>query len=70
MRVIAMYLPQFHRVKENDEWWGEGFTDWVSTRQAVPLFEGHFQPHVPLDQNYYDLTDQETMLWQAELMNQ
>lgn len=70
VRVIAMYLPQFHRVKENDEWWGEGFTDWVSTRQAVPLFEGHFQPHVPLDQNYYDLTDQKTMLWQAELMKQ
>jgi lipopolysaccharide biosynthesis protein len=37
MKILAMYLPQFHRVKENDEWWGEGFTDWISTRNAKPL---------------------------------
>lgn len=64
-----MYLPQFHRVKENDEWWGEGFTDWVSAKNAEVLFEGHYQPHVPLDGYYYDLMDKKTMQWQAELMH-
>lgn len=70
MQAIAMYLPQFHRVKENDEWWGEGFTDWVSARKATPLFEGHYQPHTPLHDYYYDLLDKKTMQWQADLMKQ
>ena len=38
-------VPQYHRVIENDEWWGKGFTDWVSTRNAEPLFRGHNQPN-------------------------
>lgn len=70
MKVFAMYLPQFHRVKENDEWWGEGFTDWVSAKNAVPLFEGHYQPRVPQGGKYYDLMKKETMEWQASLMHQ
>lgn len=41
MRIIAMYLPQFHRVKENDRWVGQRFTDWVSTMEAKPIFKGH-----------------------------
>ena len=54
-KIISMYLPQFHRVKENDEWWGEGYTDWVSTRNAVPYFEGHNEPRIPQNENDYDL---------------
>lgn len=68
MKVIAMYLPQFHRVRENDEWWGEGFTDWTTVKKAKPLYEGHEQPKVPLDGYYYDLMDRHTMEWQAGLM--
>ena len=68
MKIIAMYLPQYYRTKENDSWWGEGFTDWVSTKKANSLFENHIQPNVPLDNNYYDLLDKETMIWQANLM--
>lgn len=68
MKILSMYLPQFHRVKENDEWWGDGYTDWVSARNAVPLYEGHYQPHVPLNQNYYDLMEKATFEWQASLM--
>lgn len=66
-RIIARYLPQFHRVKENDEWWGEGFTDWTTVQQGKPLYDGHKQPHVPLHGNYYDLLQKETMMWQAGL---
>lgn len=70
MKILSMYLPQFHRVKENDEWWGEGYTDWISARNAVPLYEGHYQPHIPKNQYYYDLTEKETLFWQASLMKQ
>ena len=70
MKIIAMYLPQFHTVKENNEWWGEGFTDWVSARNAIKLFENHYQPHIPFNEYYYDLLQKETMLWQANLMKQ
>lgn len=68
MKVITMYLPQFHRVKENDEWWGEGFTEWTTVKGAAKLFETHYQPHIPLGQNYYNLLDKKTMEWQADLM--
>ena len=70
MKILAMYLPQFHKVKENDEWWGKGFTDWIPTKNAKPLREGHYQPHVPLNNNYYDLLNKDTVKWQAELMHQ
>ena len=66
-RVIATYLPQFHRVKENDEWWGKGFTDWTAVKNASPLYEGHNQPRIPLNENYYNLLDKSVMQWQANL---
>lgn len=70
MKVITMYLPQFHRVKENDEWWGEGFTEWTAVQKAEVYFDGQVQPRVPLNNNYYDLLDKRTMQWQADLMHE
>ena len=66
-KVIAMYLPQYHCIPENDEFWGKGFTDWTTVRKARPLFEGHNQPRIPLQQNYYDLSQKENVKWQAQL---
>lgn len=67
MKIIAYYLPQFHTFKENDEWWGKGFTEWRSVKNAKPLYKQHNQPRVPLNDNYYDLTDERALKWQADL---
>lgn len=67
IKVIPVYLPQFHSIPENDEWWGKGFTEWVNVKAAKPLFEGHNQPRVPLNKNYYDLSEIETLKWQCKI---
>ena len=48
MKVMCMYLPQYHAFRENDEWWGEGYTEWTAVKRARPLYKGHIQPKVPL----------------------
>jgi len=70
MKTIAFYLPQFHNIPENDKWWGDGYTEWIAVKRARPLFNDHYQPHEPLDDNYYNLLDKQTMQSQAKMMHE
>lgn len=67
LRVLALYLPQYHPVPENDEWWGKGFTEWTNVAKSKPLFRGHYQPKVPTELGFYDLRMTEVREEQAKM---
>lgn len=71
IKTIALFLPQYHSIKENDKWWGKDFTEWKNVKKAKSLYKGHHQPRIPGDETnylgYYNLTNPETIKKQVKL---
>ncbi len=65
-KIFALYLPQFYETKENNAWWGKGYTDWTAVKKSRPLYDGHYQPQIPLRENFYDLTEVSNIRNQAQ----
>lgn len=70
IKLIAMYLPQFHEIEENNEWWGKGHTEWTNCKKAIPYHKEHYQPKIPLNEEYYNLLDEEFQEKQNKLANE
>ncbi len=68
--VVALYLPQYYETEYNNKWWEEGYTEWTALKRARPLFRDHYQPRVPLNKNYYDLSIRDNIKWQMDLARQ
>ena len=69
-RILALYLPQYYETDYNSEWWGTGYTEWTACKQAKPLFKGHYQPKLPINQHFYDLSNKKEILEQVNLAHQ
>lgn len=69
-RVLAYYLPQFHRIPQNDEWWGTGFTEWTNVTRGLPRFLGHYQPRIPRDLGHYTLNSPDILREQARMAHE
>lgn len=67
VKLLAFHLPQFHEIEENNVWWGKGFTEWTNVKRGRKMYLGHYQPKIPLGRNYYDLSNPEVLIKQAQI---
>jgi len=65
--VSAFYLPQYHQIPENDDWWGKGYTEWTAVERAQPMFNHHLIRRPSSEIGQYDLIDGTIQAKQAAL---
>jgi len=65
-KTVAFYLPGYYPFRENDDFWGTGFTEWDNVKRAIPNFEGHVQPNLPLH-GFREFNSPEFLINQMEL---
>lgn len=63
--VAVYYFPQYHPDARNDEWHGEGWTEWEHVKRAEPRFVGHDQPKRP-KWGYLDESNPQVMDWKIQ----
>lgn len=68
--ALAYYLPQYHEIEENNQWWGSGFTEWVQLNAAQLYFpqQKTRKPHATVGQ--YNLLDSSVFTQQWHLAQQ
>lgn len=67
-KLLPLYFPQYHKIPENDRFWGDGFTEWTLLK---PLDLPKISKPLPMSQGglgYYDLTEADIRKKQAEMM--
>lgn len=69
-KIITYYLPAFHEIEENNRWYGKGFTEWNTTRKAQKLYNRHYQPRIPLNEYYYDLSEPNVLIKHMNMAKQ
>lgn len=59
VKIIAIVFPQFHEIPENNEFWGDGFTEWTLLKNIPRIVNGQIikQPHE--DIGYFNLKSYE-----------
>lgn len=67
IRPLALYFPQYHRLPENDRFWGSGFTEWTLLNQTIGLENIKYPLSVNNGLGYYNLLNKETRKRQVEL---
>lgn len=66
-KIIALYMPQFHVIDENNKWWGNNYTEWDNVKRGKKYKKNQYQPRIPLNNNYYCLLDSSVQEYQSEL---
>lgn len=46
--VAVYYFPNYHPDPLNEQWHGQGWTEWELVKAARPRFQGHDQPKIPM----------------------
>lgn len=56
-KILCFYLPAYYPFKENNIFWGDGFTEWTNINSWTPFYDGHKIASSTENNFQYDLRD-------------